>query len=100
MSHSIIPETWNTVSKEGELALNKFAERYIEMSKTIEPKNLVIQYSKEVVEWIESDEGRDADASVKETVINIIDFLVELTSDSLTEDEIIELWQEEFYKNA
>lgn len=100
MSHSIIPESWDTVSKEGELALNKYAECYIELAKTMNHKDLVIQYSKDVVGWIDSEEGRMADASVKETVSNIIAFLVELTSDTLTEDDIIELWQEEFFKDA
>ena len=75
MDNSIIPESWQTLTKDGEVFFNNLANKYIEKAKDNNNITLVKEYSIEAVKFINSDDGQEADASVKEVTIEIIDFL-------------------------
>jgi hypothetical protein len=101
MENPLKPESWGTLIPEYELIFDQLAVKYIDLfnTNTLTAKLLVTDFSKEAVLFINSEKGIECEASSKETVIPLIDFLIELLkTTTITEEEIISLWQEELYK--
>jgi len=101
MEDPLKPESWGTLIPEYELIFDQLAIKYIKLfnTNTLTAKLLVTNFSKEAVLFINSEKGIECEASAKETIIPIIDFLIELLKTTkITKEEIICLWQDELYK--
>lgn len=98
MSEAKIPESWQTLSKEGEIFYNELAKKYVAKVGTEKPAVLIYNFVKENVAFVNSPEGDKSDASTKETQNTIIEFLSELFKNhGIEEDDVVEIWQEVFW---
>lgn len=95
-----IPDYWETTERDADKLLTLIAEKYVGQIKTKPIIELLKDYSKEVVEFINSPSGQSADCSTKEVIHRIIDFMSEISiaaDSNLVEEDIIVLWQDIFF---
>jgi len=100
MNKSIIPETWHCTNNEGNAFLNTLAVKYVTKDITLENVDEIIKlYSTEIYDFLYSELGQECNAFDKETLIPIIDFLIEITKGfNIEEEDIICRFQEIVYK--
>ena len=94
---NIIPESWQCLTEEAEDFFNNLANKYIEKSKVLKDLDLIKEYTVEAIAFIYSDTGQEAQTTEKEVVIEILDFLSALTKNNVSDDEIVDIWQDKFY---
>jgi hypothetical protein len=93
----VIPENWQTLTKEAETFLTTVANKYV----AIPDKSLPVlkEFINEVTTFINSELGADADAATKEVQLEILEFIEILFADlNIIEEDIIVMWQEQLYK--
>ncbi len=98
MAQITVPTHWEAF-EEGNAFYTKIVNEAVEsLNNGVKPETVILTLLDKNIKFVDSPQGQDADASVKEVQNRIIAFLVELSEPyGYTEEDIVDRWQNSFY---
>lgn len=98
MSQITVPTYWESFETGDSFYTNLANEAVESLNNGVDIETVVLTFLDKNIKFVDSPEGQDADASVKEVQNRIMEFLTQLSEPyGYTEEDIIERWQNSFF---